>query len=191
MPVQSSVTLVVIAALVALVALVSLVRGWLKYRGRRVITCPANEKPAGVRVDARSAALAGLGRWSNLRLSSCTRWPEMANCGQECLSQIAAAPEDCLVRNILTKWYEGKTCAACGKPFGEIDVAGAKPAVLQPDGVSVEWGAIPADKLHEMLAVASPICFACHTAASLVREHPEVVVDRSNCGPYPGRGSKV
>jgi hypothetical protein len=122
-----------------------------------------------------ATALAGS---PQLRLSTCSRWPERAGCGQECLGQIEAAPEDCLVRNILVLWYTGKRCVYCGQPFGDISVAGAKPAVLCADKVSVEWSRIPADRLRETLAAASPICFACHMGNTLVREHPELVVDR-------------
>lgn len=152
---------------------------WWKYRGQRVITCPENQRPAGVVVDARHAAATALGKVPELRLASCSRWPERAGCGQECLRQIEASPEGCLVHNILTKWYEGKVCAWCGQPFGEIDWAGRKPALLGADGVSVEWSEVPADKLPETLAAASPVCFACHTANKLVREHPELALDRA------------
>ena len=73
---------------------------------------------------------------------------------------------------------EGKVCASCGQPIGEIDLAGAKPALLRTDRVSVEWSQVPAEQLQETLATSSPICFACHTANRLVHEHPELVLDR-------------
>jgi hypothetical protein len=91
---------------------------------------------------------------------------------------VSEAPKDCLVRTILVRWYAGKRCASCGQPFGEIPLAGVKPAILFADKVSVEWSEIPADRLPETLAAASPICFACHMGNTLVRKHPELVVDR-------------
>ena len=57
--------------------------------------------------------------------------------------------------------------------------AGRKPARLGADGVAVDWNEVPADKLHDTLAAASPVCFACHMANTLVREHPELAVDRA------------
>jgi hypothetical protein len=150
---------------------------WCKYRGNRVITCPENQKPAGVHVDAGHAAVSALGT-PELRLAACSRWPERAGCGQQCLAQIEAAPQDCLVRNILIRWYEGKTCAACGQSFQDIEFS-HKPALLTADKVSMEWEQVPADKLFEVLAASAPLCFACHMANTLVREHPELVVDRS------------
>jgi hypothetical protein len=106
-------------------------------------------------VDARHAAATALGKSPELRLSSCSRWPERAGCGQECLRQIEASPGE------------------------EIDWAGRKPALLGADGVSVEWNEVPAEKLQETLAAASPVCFACHMANTLVRQHPELAVDRA------------
>ncbi len=171
--------LIGVAALAALV-IGRLVSTWFKYRGRRVITCPENRTPAGITVNARHAAATALGKAPELRLSACSRWPEKAGCGQECLAQIAASPEDCLVRNILVKWYQGKVCASCGRPIGEIEWSGSKPALLGAGKVSVEWSRVPADKLFEVLAASLPLCFACHMANTLVREHPELVVDRSS-----------
>ena len=126
--------------------------------------------------------MTALGKSPELRLSDCSRWPEKANCGQECLSQIRHSGADCLVANILTKWYEGKDCAACGQPIGQIDWAGSHPALLVADQESVEWERISADKLTETLGGALPICFACHTANRLVKEHPELVTDRHRAG---------
>jgi hypothetical protein len=156
-----------------------LLGAWLKYRGRIVITCPENRIPAGVSVDARHAAATGLGGQPEFRLSDCSRWPERANCGRECLHQIADSPEDCLVRNILLRWYEGTNCASCGRPIGEIHLAERKPALLMADQTSLEWSAIPAERLHESLATALPICFPCHTANTMVRTHPELLIYRS------------
>ena len=113
-----------------------------------------------------------------MRLSECSRWPEKAGCGQECLSEIRESGADCLVRNIIAKWYRDKVCAACGQPIGEIDWTGNHPGLLLTDQVSGEWNEIPADRLVETLAAGLPICFACHTANRLVREHPELVTDR-------------
>jgi hypothetical protein len=153
-------------------------RLWLKCRGARVITCPENLRPAGVTVDAGGVAVHPFTSNPRLRLSSCSRWPERAGCGQDCLSEVAAAPEDCLVRNILVRWYADKHCVSCGRPFGEITAVGVKPAVLRADKISVEWSEIPAERLPETLVASAPICSACHLGNLLVRTHPELAVDR-------------
>jgi hypothetical protein len=151
---------------------------WWKNRGQRVVTCPENTRPAGVVVNALHASATALRGAPELSLSSCSRWPEKAGCGQECLAQIVAAPEDCLVRNIVTRWLDGKTCANCRQPFGKISWLGSPPALLRSDKKSVEWGQIPADQLFVVLEKSLPVCFACHTAITMVREHPELVIDR-------------
>jgi len=176
-----------VAAVLAVIAVVRVALVWWKYRGARVITCPENLRPAGISIAAGHAAANLFAKHPQLKLSACSRWPEHAGCGQECLSQVAAAPEDCLVRNILVQWYAGKRCVTCGLPFGEISLAGVKPAVLCADKVSVEWSEIPADRLSETLAAGSPICFACHMGNTLVRTHPELAVDRHRSADL-GRG---
>jgi hypothetical protein len=163
--------LLAIGALLCSIAARRLLGAWWKYKGRRVVTCPENQNPAGVTVDAVHAMATGLGKPPQLRLESCSRWPEKAGCGQECLSQIEASPEGCLVRNILSTWYAGKDCHSCGMSIDGISLASAKPAVLRADGVSLDWSEIPAEKLQETLAAANPICFACHTARKMLREH--------------------
>jgi hypothetical protein len=178
---------VILAVAAGFVAVVSarLAWAWWKFRGKRVVTCPENERPAGVTVDAWHAAASSAFGVAELGLSDCSRWPEKAGCGQPCLSQIAAAPEDCLVGNILTRWYEGKVCALCGRAFSGVDWNAAKPALLPSSGVSVEWNQVPAEELPDTLAAAQPVCFACHMANTLVRTRPDLVVDRSLAGEGP------
>jgi hypothetical protein len=180
-PVPVVIGLVVVLMAAALLAF-RLVSIWWKFLGKRVITCPENHHPAGVTVNSRYAAFTGVTHPPHLRLSECSRWPEMAGCGQECLSQIEVSPESCLVHRILVDWYAGKTCTVCGRPIGNIPAAGGKPALRMADGISVEWKQISADMLPETLAAAQPICFACHTAQTLVRQHPDLVVDRHRPG---------
>jgi hypothetical protein len=171
--------LIAIAVILSGFAAWRLAGAWLKYRGRMVITCPENQRPAGVLVDAPHAAATGLGGLPEFRLSNCSRWPERADCGRECLQQIADSPENCLVRNVLVRWYQGKNCAWCDRPIGEIHHAEREPALLMPDRTSLAWAEIPAERLQETLAAALPLCFSCHTANTMVRTHPDLVIDRS------------
>lgn len=154
-------------------------RAYWKYRGDRVITCPENRRPAGVVVDTGRVLWTALEGKPDLRLKSCSRWPERQDCGQECLRQIEAAPEDCLVRHILTQWYQGKSCALCGKPIGEINWADHKPALLNTEHRSVEWRDVPAAEVPDVLASHQAVCWNCHIVNQMVWEHPELVIDRS------------
>jgi hypothetical protein len=152
---------------------------FLKYRGKRVITCPETRKPAAVDVDAGHAALTAAIGHTDLRLKTCSRWPERKDCGQECLLQVELSPEDCLVRNMLTNWYAGKRCVSCGKEFGEIAWLDRKPALLSPDGQTVEWSELTPEKVPDTLATHFSVCWDCHITESFCREHPEMIVDRS------------
>ncbi len=60
-----------------------------RYSGSRQVTCPENQQPAVVSMDARHAAATGLHGLPDLRLCDCTRWPERSQCGQPCLPQAA------------------------------------------------------------------------------------------------------
>src|SRR5437763_3815390 len=120
---------------------------------------------------------------AELRLKACTRWPEKKDCGQECLAQVEWNPEGCLVWNILSGWYEGKSCFYCHVPFGEIHLIDHRPAFLSPEGRTIEWSEIPLEQIPAALDTHSPVCWNCHIAQSFRLEHPELVVDR------PWRGS--
>ena len=155
------------------------VRASQKFGGERVIICPETGKQAMVEVDVRRAAISTLVGQTDLRLENCWRWPMRQDCGQECLLQLDTADEECLVRSVLEKWYRDKTCAFCRRPFDEIDLADHKPALLNPDGVTVEWKQVPLLEVVQTMAVSLPVCWNCHIAQTFRREHADLVVDRS------------
>jgi hypothetical protein len=151
---------------------------YLKFRGKRLVSCPETREPAAVEVDAKYAAFTAPIGEEGLRLNHCSRWPESQDCGQQCLGQIVSAPEDCLVRNILTKWYEGRTCAFCGRALSGIDWLGHKPALMSPERVTLERKEIPAEKVPAVLHTHMPVCWDCHIAETFRRRYPALVVDR-------------
>jgi hypothetical protein len=152
-------------------------RAYLGLRGTRVVTCPETGKPVAIEVDARHAAVTAASGRPHLRLRDCSRWPERRGCGQECLRQAEEAPEDCLARVMLARWYAGKACVYCGKPF-EVDGWGHKPALMNAGGRTFEWHEVRPEALPEVLATHLPVCWDCHIAETFRREHPELVTDR-------------
>ena len=182
---MSSVTFWLVAALVLIVfaslipKAARIIRSYLRFRGKRLVTCPETQRPAAVEVDAAHAALSASTGLEHLELQRCSRWPERGGCGQECLQQIELAPEGCLVRTIVTQWYAGKACALCGQMIQAVDWMGHKPALLDRDRKTVYWDAIPAEKLPDVFATHAPVCWDCHIAETLLREHPDVVTVRS------------
>lgn len=169
------------AALLAIAAYVlfsGFLRTLLTYRGTRVITCPENLEPAAVKVNAVHAA-----RWNalagepDLQLRSCSRWPEKADCDQACLANIETNPALCLVTTLVKDWYNGKDCAVCAHPIGEI-VWHERPAAVRIGGVTTEWKEIAPQDLPKAFAAGEPVCWTCHIKETFVREHPKMVVER-------------
>lgn len=171
--------LTAVSAIVLYAIASRIVKSFLKFRGTRVVTCPETLKPVAVEVDtAHAAATAAFNEQPELRLRSCTRWPERHDCDQDCLWQIELAPADCRAETMLRTWYEGRNCVYCHKPFGKLHLLDHKPALLTPEGTTVEWHEIKPERIPEVLATHRPVCWDCHIAESFRREHPELVVDR-------------
>ncbi len=174
----------VVLALSLIPSIFVVVRAFLRNRGTRLVTCPETKMPAAVRTDRVHAALTTAAGEPELRLETCTRWPEREHCGQECLSQIEAAPDACLVRNILVRWYEGAACAICGNPI-KIHWGDNKPALLTPDRKSLEWDQIRPEALPGILATHERLCWSCHVANTFHDQFPDLVTERKAS---PGRG---
>src|SRR5262245_28734102 len=68
-----------------------LVRGYFRYRGERLVTCPQNGQTARVRLDAGKAAVSSLTDLE-LHVTSCDRWPERKDCAQGCVEAGAPLP---------------------------------------------------------------------------------------------------
>ena len=171
--------ILVLAGGAILFGLVMGVGAYLRYRGKRLVTCPETQKAAAVHVDLTAAARhAILGKAPKIHLDQCSRWPERRNCGQDCLSQIDADPDGCLVWNIVEDWYKGKSCAYCQKPFTELHWHDRRPALLAPDRNCVQWNDVRAETLPEIFRTHLPVCWNCYIAETFRRQHPDRVIDR-------------
>src|SRR5215204_6996446 len=84
-----------LAAGVAYRALRRMVSAYMEFRGTRVVVCPETRQHVAVELDALHAAVSSTEKEAELRLRSCTRWPEREGCDQDCIYQIANAPEEC------------------------------------------------------------------------------------------------
>lgn len=161
-----------------LVRLVPAVRAYFGYRGKRLVTCPETQQPEAVDVAAAEAGLGVLFSEPTLRLKECSRWPERQNCGQDCLQQVEVDPQNCLVWNIVSKWYEGKNCVFCHKPIGPLHHVDHAPALLGPDFRTSEWKDIRPQELPHIFETCQPVCWNCHVTETFRRLHPELVTDR-------------
>ncbi|HXH38106.1 MAG TPA: hypothetical protein VNN08_05735 [Thermoanaerobaculia bacterium] len=153
---------------------------FISYRGRRIVTCPETQQPAGVELDAWLAARRrGIEDEPALRLESCSRWPEHEDCCQACVAQIEASPEGTLMRNILVAWLRGKSCAFCGQMIDVVAWHDEMPALRSPDGSLREWEGIAAADLPAMLATDQAVCSNCLLTESFRRDNPSLVTDRA------------
>lgn len=172
------------SASVTLIAILGLgfafyvVRTWLRMRGTRVVTCPETHAPAAVEVDIRHLAATTAAGLRELRLRDCSRWPEKKSCGQMCLAEIEEAPHDCLVREMLRRWFEGKSCVLCGRHIAPVHWHDHKPAFKAADDRIWEWHEIPAEHLPAFLDEARAVCWSCMVAEGFRHDHPDLVVER-------------
>lgn len=169
-----------IAAGLVVIAVLAAVFGprYFHLSGARVIRCPETKDYAAVTLDAAWAIVTGWVGRPALRLSDCTRWPERRGCGQECLTQIEAAPDGCLIQNILADCYEGKKCTYCHEVFGKINWMEHRPALLNPDGRTIEWEEIRPEDVPHAIESYQPVCWNCHIGETFRRMYPELVVER-------------
>lgn len=172
------ITLLTFVAVFVFVEFARGLRAYLKFRGKRIVSCPENHCGAAVSVAAGRAAYETIVGTEQFRLSECSRWPEKQSCGQECLQQIEDDPEGCLVWTIMNQWYQAKDCAYCHMPFTEICWHDHPPALRNAKGKTFQWNEVPAENLQEILKTHKPVCWDCHIAETFRREHPEMVVDR-------------
>jgi len=179
-------TILVLIALAVLALAVGLfivraipgIRAYFNYRGKRLITCPETHKMEAVDIAAGEAAVGWFLSEPTLRIKDCSRWPERQDCGQECLQQIEIDPATCMVWNIVSKWYEGKSCIFCQKQIGPLHLVDHTPALLGPDFKTAEWKQFRPEQLPEIFSKYQPVCWNCHVAETFRRLHPELVVDR-------------
>jgi hypothetical protein len=156
-----------------------MVRTWRRLKGDRVVTCTASGYPAAVHIHSLRAAFTTLVSPSpNIRIAACSRWAEGGVCDQGCIAE-AVAPES-TTQSIAARWYEKKKCVYCAKPIS-LDSFGHRAALRSSGGTTQEWSDVPAGQLLDALHTAAPVCWNCHVAETLRRDHPDLVTDR----PWP------
>jgi hypothetical protein len=163
-----------------------LVRAYSRYRGTKIVICPETGRPAIVEIDALHGSLTSTVGLPDIRLENCWRWPLNEQCGQECLTNLDVEPGQCLVSGVLMRWYRGKTCVYCGKPFEELQWIDHKPALQSPQGTLVRWIGVSVENLSTVLETHLPVCWDCYIAQSFRIDHPDLVVYRPWQNDIPG-----
>ncbi len=135
-------------------------QAYYKNRGRRAVICPENHQPVDVEVDNKFAFRTALRGQEHTRLESCSRWPQMHECGQECLAQIDPTPEN--IERILRKLCEGKACGMCGRLLIPSDWRRGRLALLDENFKLVEMRNIEMEELQLAVESMRPLCWNCH-----------------------------
>ena len=176
------VTIYLVAGVIVLApiawALLAFWKRYVRYRGTRVVTCPETHRYEAVKLDAPLAAISSLCDIEELRLTSCSRWPERQDCAQPCLDEIELSPIGCRLRAMLDNWYKGKECAFCHRVFDEIRWFDHKPALRSPEGYIVEWEGVPAEVIPDLLSTHGPVCWNCKIVENFRSEHPDLITER-------------
>lgn len=173
--------IILFIGLVVTAYVVIAVAAYIRMRGTRIVICPETERPAAVTVDAGHAALSAMREHADVKLASCSRWPERQNCAQPCAAQIELAPKQTLVFEILRHWYANKKCAICSREIPPLQAVGPKPGLLKltsPGHETISWQEVPAESLPAMFDTHVPICSHCQVAESFRRQFPDLVTDR-------------
>jgi len=168
--------IVVALGLVAFVAV--FIALYVKFRGKRIVTCPETHEPVSAEINAALAASTWLVTQPRFVVTACSRWPERAGCDQACAPQIEADAEGTRVRDIVTHWYTERTCVYCAKPIEDL-VGATGPGLLNADGELYEWSDIAAEDLPRALASSVAVCARCELTEDFRRRYPNRVIDRA------------
>ena len=174
--------IVLLLALVLAIYVVMATVAYIRMRGTRVIVCPETKEAAAVKVDGGHAAMTAVWDSEDIRLRSCSRWPEREGCDQSCTGQIAVAPQETRAFEMLRHWYADKKCAICRRTIPPLHAVGPKPGMLNlasPSHETISWEEIPAEHLPVVFATHLPVCSHCQVAEAFRREFPDLVVDRN------------
>lgn len=171
-----SVLLLTSAAAGVAFLLVAAGRAWERTRGTRLVTCPGSGQRTAVALRSFGAALSLGG--AAPRVGACSRWPERASCGQECLAEIEQAPDGCLVRAMVERFYAGHACVGCGRPFGAVTGLEHRHALLSEEGTTLQWDEVDVEELPRLFLSHQPLCWSCHVLRSLKAKRPGLLVVR-------------
>lgn len=137
-----------------------------KHSGGALVLCPESQSYAAVRIDGWHALLTSFGGSPEIRLKWCSRWKQRGRCAQPCTGQISKAPENCMVRDILQRWYSGENCALCGQSLTEN--AGEPLCFMTAEGETDQWDRVPIERVRDALPRCRPICADCHASRTIL-----------------------
>jgi len=177
MTTQLVVTLVLLTVVTVYLAIAW--RTWARIRGTRVVTCPDTKRSVAVKVDAGHAITAAMWEKPDLRLTSCTRWPEGHDCDQWCVKQIEHTPEATRPKAIAAHFFDGLHCSICRRRIEPPGGVTLQPGFMDPITRKVQtWNEVPPEDLPDAVVTRYALCSNCTLAESFRQRFPDKVVDR-------------
>jgi len=153
-------------------------RTWIRYQGRRIVLCPVTRQPVAVKVDVAHAVMSAVWQSVDVRLTSCTQWPERGACSQPCVKQLGA---DCETRPkaLARTFFAGKRCALCQRRIKAPTGVTLQPGFMHPVTHKVDtWDDVPIQTLPEAFTSWRPLCMNCTLAESSRQKFPDRITDR-------------
>lgn len=151
---------VLVLGLMACVVLMLKAHQYFSRKAR--VLCPETRNPAAVRLDTAHAVQTFFTNVEELRIRDCERWPERADCQQDCLLQVDAKPV--ILERTLAKFYEGKACARCNTALTRNDWEHGSFAMVNENNVYIPAAQIPLNRMPMALDGYRPLCRICHQA---------------------------
>jgi hypothetical protein len=148
------------AALVTGLPLAATLHTYYENRGRKAVKCPDTGQTADVEIDHSFALKSAMRGQEHSRVQSCSRWPQDGECGQECLVQIDASPEN--LERLFARSLAGSTCAMCTREITPSDWRQARLGVLNQKQQLLELRDMSVDNLQSTLQDSRPLCWTCH-----------------------------
>ncbi len=176
---------ILLVALVGAFYLAIAVRTWWRFRGTRVVTCPETRRAAGVTLDVGHAMASAVWERTDLRIATCSCWPERSGCEEACVSQIEASPSGTSARTMAARFFEGRTCVLCQRRIPPLTGAALQPGFMDTRTREVvPWTRVAAPDLPDAIATRRPLCADCTLAESSRDPYP-VTYRRVRSGPPP------
>ncbi len=148
------------AALVTGLPLAATLYTYYENRGRKAVKCPDTGQTADVEIDRRFALKTAMHGQEHSRVQSCSHWPQDGECGQECLVQIDASPEN--LERLFARSLAGSNCAICTRQITPSDWRQGRLGVLDAKQQLLELRDMAVDELQSTLHDTHPLCWKCH-----------------------------
>jgi len=170
----ASLFIALLALAVLLVYLIIAVRTWVDVHGAHVVICPATQSPAAIDVDVGHAVASRLWEKADLRVASCSRWPEGQDCDRPCVRQIEIAPSETHPRTIAARFFGTQRCAICTRPIEPLSAFTLQPGFMNPATRRVDsWDDIAPQELPRAVADWRPLCSTCTLSESSRQKFPD------------------